>query len=72
MVLCGTSGATSYWPPSPLWRVGNGLHSISGRVKVGLEWLLNAYFSNSIHGGRGQILAILQKGSVLGLKGVGI
>ena len=43
------SDAISYWPPLPSTRVGNGLHSILGWFKVGLEWLVSAYSCHYIH-----------------------
>ena len=49
MVLGLISGVTSYRPPQSQCRVGNKLHSISGPFKVCLGWLINAYFSHSLH-----------------------
>ena len=46
-------GATAYQPPLPPYRVGSGLHFISGLFKVGLGWLVNAYSSYHIHMGGG-------------------
>ena len=68
------SGATTYWPPLPSCRVGNGLHYILSRIKVGLRWLVNAYSSHSIPGGsspqsQGGLL-LVQRGLVLGCKGI--
>lgn len=44
------SGLTAYQPPLLPNRVGYGLHSISDRLKVGLEWLGNAYSRHCIRG----------------------
>ena len=49
MVLGIISGAILYRPPLPSYRVGNGLHFISGWFKVGFGWLESAYSSHSIH-----------------------
>ena len=46
-------GVTTNWPPLPSYKVGNGLHSISGWFKVGLGWLVNAYFSHPYSQGGG-------------------
>ena len=43
------SGSNSYRPPLPPYRVGNGLHFISGQCKVDIGWLVNAYSSPFIH-----------------------
>ena len=53
MGLGAISGATAYQPPLPPYMIVNGLRSILGQFKVGLEWLVDAYSSHSIHVGGG-------------------
>ena len=47
--------------------VGNMLHYISGWFKAGLGWLVNAYYSHSIHRGGGYVGVILFNSNVLQL-----
>ena len=47
--LGAISGATTYLPPLPPYKVGNELHFASGYFKVALELFANAYSSHSIH-----------------------
>ena len=49
--LGAISGTTTHWLPLPPYRVGNMLHSMSGRFKMGLGWLVNACSSHFIGGG---------------------
>ena len=71
------SGTTAYRPPQPSYMVGNGLHSVLGRFKVGLGWFVNAYYSHSMNKvkqsssqSQGGHLWI-QRGLIMGSKGVG-
>ena len=51
VVVGVNSGATAYWPPLANYRVGNGFHSILGRLKVGSGWLANAFIGAGGGGG---------------------
>ena len=53
MGLGAITDATAHQLPLPPHRVGNGLHSISGQLKVGLGWFVNAESSHSILWGWG-------------------
>jgi hypothetical protein len=57
------SGSTTYRPPLPPYRVGNGLHSIMGWFKVCLGLLVNACSSNFIHGEVGSFKPTKPRGS---------
>ena len=58
--------------PLPPYKIGNGIHFISGQFKVALGWLVKAYSSHSIHLGGGCLVqAHKAKGLILGIKGVG-
>jgi len=71
--LGAISDATLYQTLIPSYRVDNRLHSISDRFKMGLGWLVNAYYTYYIHrGGRGeQFQAHKAKGAFMGKEGVG-
>ena len=46
--LGAISAITTYQSPLPSYKECNRFHSISGRFKVVLEWLINAFSSHSI------------------------
>ena len=71
MVLGAISGATSYWPPLPSYRVGNMIHSISCLFKVFSEGIVNTYSSHSIHR-KEQYKPTKPRGAIMGTKGVGL
>ena len=62
------NGATSWRPPLPSCKVGNGLHYISGCFKVGLGWLVNAYSSHSIYNTK-EVDPQSTQGSIPGMQG---
>ena len=55
-------------PSLPPYRIGHGVHSISCRFKVGLEWLVSAYCSHYVDQRWGVGMATLHKGVSFGHK----
>lgn len=70
VTVLGVISDTTSYQPSPLsCTVGNMLHSLSGRFKVCLGWLVSAYFSHSIHKAKGRVGPQSTKGIGYGHKG---